>query len=241
VAHFSTGAGGPVFTRRRHAVRSGVREPSSTLGFRAVSNRTDHDSRRCGAEFESARRGPPIQHSRDRSQRGRVRARSRAGGRVAKRTGRCCCTSKARAHGRPALGRSHARRRSGPEWSRRNQSMRSWHSNASVRPRRARRAAGGTPRPRPPATRLRQCVAAEQLRGDDGARLRLLLPQRSGREVGARRDACSVPSGHELPADGNARLSKEQRTSRPASRDGGCSYSSNSTARSIGGRVSQLL
>jgi len=38
----------------------GRAEPSSTLGFRAVSNRTDHDSRRCGARFEPARRGPPI-------------------------------------------------------------------------------------------------------------------------------------------------------------------------------------
>ena len=102
---------------------------------------------------------------------------------------RCCCTSKARAHGRPPLGRSHARRRSGPESPEPLHAL--LHSNASVSPRRARRAAGGTPRPRPPATRQRQCVAAEQLRGDDGARLRLLLPQRSGREVRASRDACS--------------------------------------------------
>ena len=55
------------------------------------------------------------------------------------------------------------------------------HSDASVRPRRARPAAGGTSRRRRPATRLRQCVAAEQLRGDDGAQLRSLLPKRSER------------------------------------------------------------
>ena len=119
--------------------------------------------------------------------------------------------------GRPALGRSHARRRSGPEWNRRNQSMRSWHSNAPLRPRRARRAAGGTPRPRPPATRLRQSVAAEQLSGDDGARLRSLLPQRSGREVGDRRDACSSSdaSACGVGREALARVSKRSRSRGP--------------------------
>ena len=107
------------------------------------------------------------------------------------RTGR----GAAAAHPRHALtaGRHRDARthvgQSGPESPKPIQAL--LHSNASVRPRRARPAAGGTSRPRPPATRLRQRVAAEQLRGDDGARLRLLLPQRSGREVGARRDACS--------------------------------------------------
>ena len=82
---------------------------------------------------------------------------------------------------RPAPGRSHARRRSGPGSPQPIHAL--LHSNASVRPRRARPAARGTSRRRRPATRLRQCVAAEQLRGDDGARLRLLLPRRSEREV----------------------------------------------------------
>jgi hypothetical protein len=171
---------------------SGVREPSSTLGFRAVSNRTDHDSRRCSAEFESARRDPPIQHSRDRSQRGSCPS-SQSGKRES-----------GEADGALLLHIQGTRDPAGTGTLARTSAIRSGvtetvhallHSNASVRPRRARRAAGGTPRPRPPATRLRQCVAAEQLRGDDGARLRSLLPQRSGREVGARRDAC--PSGHE--------------------------------------------
>ena len=104
---------------------------------------------------------------------GRVRARRRASRRVAKRTGRCCYLPRGRA-ARRASSETPALRRSGPESPQPIHAL--LHSDASVRPRPARPAAGGTSRRRRPATRLRQCVAAEQLRGDDGARLRLLLP-----------------------------------------------------------------
>ena len=100
------------------------------------------------------------------------------------------------------LGRSHARRRSGPESPQPKHAL--LHANASVRPRRARRAAGGTSRPRRAATRLRQCVAAEQLRGDDGARLRLLLPSEAGArlatdETPVPRRGCRVNSSGAVP------------------------------------------
>ena len=81
-------------------------------------------------------------------------------------------------------------------------------------------------RPRRAATRLRQCVAAEQLRGDDGARLRLLLPQRSGREVSARRDACCSSgagarrSGSRALASGRMRTLEHDVT--PAATTGRC-------------------
>jgi hypothetical protein len=50
-----------------------------------------------------------------------------------------------------------------------------------------------------------------------------------------------VLSGRELPAGEDARLSKEQRASRPASRAGRCSYSSNSVASSRSKEASRPL
>ena len=94
----------------------------------------------------------------------------------------------------PTLRRSHARRRSGPESPQSIHAL--LHSNASVRPRRARPAAGGTSRPRRPATRPRQCVAAEQLRGDDGARLGFAAsPVKRARGWRPTRRVLLVPSG----------------------------------------------
>ena len=143
---------GPAPRKIACALRSGVREPLIDTGVscRLESNRPRFPSLWCRVRVGTPGSADPAQPRWQST--GSCPSSPSGNGRVAKRTGRCCWSSKARAHGRPALGRSHARRRSGPESPKPIHAL--LHSNASVRPRRARRAAGGTPRPRLPATRL---------------------------------------------------------------------------------------
>jgi hypothetical protein len=140
--------------------------------------------------------------------------------RVAKRTGRCCCASKARARGTArtwTLARTSAIR-SGVESPKPIHALLALQRVGEATPRRVVQRPGG--RARDPATRLRQCVAAEQLRGDDGARLRLLRPQRSGREVGARRDACSSSSASVLRDGPNNLATRPQASALESSKSG---------------------
>jgi hypothetical protein len=101
-----------------------VREPNGYEGFSAVSDRADHDSRRCGAEFESARRDPLMQHSRDGTQRGSC-PRSQSGkqerGEAAGALLRLIHGTRSRP-GRQSDARTHV---GDPVRGRRNQSMRS--------------------------------------------------------------------------------------------------------------------